>query len=122
MSSPIRSPLVREYPAPERAPGRVTARRRKPLRSHWLTGALICGLTGLSLLALRHYYHVEQQLRDVRARRAEIQAQLEAAEQRNAHLRQRLQQVTSDSYMELKARDLGFIYPNERVYQKAANR
>lgn len=93
-------------------------RKRRSLKRHWLTGALVCvavGLTGRTAVSI---FETEQRIHDVQVQRQEIEQQIQEAKQRNASLQSELDRVSSDSYREVMAKQLGFVHPNETVYQK----
>ena len=46
-----------------------------------------------------------------------MEAELKALQEKNQRLSETLERVTSDESMELKAKQLGFTWPDERVYQ-----
>lgn len=110
------TPQVRELEY-DIAPAPV--RRQKPnlLKRHWLSGAFMFGLVGISAYTGVFLYRVEQRLNAATAVRQEVESELDSARRANADLQTELKRVTSDEYMELSAKKQGFVYPNEKVSQ-----
>lgn len=94
-------------------------RQRKSLKRHWLTAAFIFLLVAASTWMAWHLYGVKARLNQVRASRGDLEAQLSVARRSNERLAADLNRVTDESYMELAAKSLGFVYPQEAVYQPA---
>lgn len=105
-----------------RAPASGRRQKRNPLRRHWLSGALIFGVVGLAAYTGMQLYQADIKLQQVRATRAQLEARLQEERLRNQTLVTHLAQVTSDPYMELLAREMGFIYPGETIYQKGTGK
>jgi len=99
------------------APAPVRRPRGNPLRRHWLTGALVVGLVGAISFTGMQVYRAELHLQEVRTSRAQVEAQLKEARLKQSRLEETLEKVTSDEYMELKAKEMGYTKPNEQVYQ-----
>lgn len=91
--------------------------KRNPLRRHWLTGAFVVGLMGVISWTGLQVQRADQRLDQVRANRAMVESELREAREKNVRLHETLEQVTSDEYMELMAKKMGFTKPNEKVYQ-----
>ncbi|HYF93077.1 MAG TPA: septum formation initiator family protein [Symbiobacteriaceae bacterium] len=100
------------------APAPVRRPKRNLLRRHWLSGALIFVLAGLSVYSARSFFETEKQLTEVRARAAQLDQELSMKQRQVQALDDKLQQMTSDQYMEYLAKSMGYIYPGETVYQK----
>lgn len=100
------------------APRPVHRPKRSWLRRHWLSGAFVLTLAGVSTFAMRNFYETQAKLEQVRETRAQLEQQLEAAKRENEALEAKHKQVTSDAYMEQLAKKMGFVYKNETVYQK----
>ncbi|HWH70057.1 MAG TPA: septum formation initiator family protein [Candidatus Sulfotelmatobacter sp.] len=100
------------------APAPVRRPKRNLLRRHWLSGALIFALVGISVYSGKSFFQTEQQLKEVRARAAALDQELEMKQRQSKALDDKLQQMTSDQYMEYLAKSMGYIYPGETVYQK----
>jgi cell division protein FtsB len=114
MNSPTPHEVEFEAPVPVRRP------KRNWLRRHWLTGALIFGLVGFVGYLGRELLAIESRLEQARQTRQELEVRLQEARRRNEELKENLAKVKQDSYMELMARSLGFVYPHETVYQQGA--
>ena len=114
MNAPQRTP--REFN--EDAPGPVHRRKRNLLRRHWLTGAFICGVMAIMGHSGVQLYQTETKLDDVRAQHRELDGRIAEARRRSASLQADLDRVSSDANREVMAHQLGFIRPNETVYQK----
>lgn len=115
------APRVREYPN-EHAPGPVRRQKGNLLRQHWLTGAFVFGLLGITTFTGVHFYQTELRLADIRDERAQWDQKVEDARRQNDTLKQEINRVTSDPYMELKAKTMGYVYKNESVYQSTAGK
>ncbi len=104
-----------EREAAAREPGRRA--RGNPLRRHWLSGALITAVgAALSCLALELYV-AKLELQRALAVQAQVEAELQALREKKRRLTETLERVTSDESMELKAKQMGFTWPDEQVYQ-----
>lgn len=99
--------------APE--PGRRA--RGNPLRRHWLTGALIAAVGAVLSFAALELYEARMQLEHALQAQAQVESELRALQEKNRRLSETLERVTSDESMELKAKQLGFTWPDEQVYQ-----
>lgn len=102
------------------APGPVRRPKGNPLRRHWLTGAFVVGLVGVLSFTGLQVYEADQRLNEVRQTRSQVEAELKAARETNARLEETLEKVSSDEYMELMAKKMGFTKPNEKVYQTSS--
>lgn len=96
-------------------PGRRA--RGNPLRRHWLTGALIAAVGAVLSLAALELYEARVQLENALRAQAKVEAELRALQEKNRRLSETLERVTSDESMELKAKQLGFTWPDEQVFQ-----
>jgi|GEM_PF-1368075 len=119
MSAPRRVPrethVTEHRPAPT-AP--VTVRpKRNLLRRHWLTGASIFLALGVAAYTGMHYYDGYLRLSQVESERLSMQVKLQEAQAKQQNLQDRLGRVKSDEYMEYMAKSMGFVYPQETVYQ-----
>ena len=111
------APQRRGDEAAVNAPVPVRRTKGNPLRRHWLTGAFVVVLMGVISFTGLQVYHAEQRLQQVHETRAQVELELKEARQKNARLKETLEKVTSDEYMELKAKEMGFTNQNEKVYQ-----
>lgn len=102
---------TRSAPVPVRRP------KGNPLRQYWLTGAFAMALVGVISVTGLQVFQADQDLKRVEADRAQVEAELRAARQKYSRLQETLDRVTSDEYMELTAKKMGFTKPNEKVYQ-----
>ncbi|HEY3369059.1 MAG TPA: septum formation initiator family protein [Symbiobacteriaceae bacterium] len=114
MNAPQRPP--REFY--EDAPVPVQRRKRNLLRRHWLTGAFICGVVVIMGRSSAQLYQTETKLQDVRVQHKELDARIDEARQRGATLQAELDRAGSAANLEVRAKQLGFIHPDETVYQK----
>jgi len=96
-------------------PGRRA--RGNPLRRHWLTGALFIAIGAVLSFAALELYEAKIELQQAVQVQAQVDAELKALQEKNQRLSETLQRVTSDESMELKAKQLGFTWPDEKVYQ-----
>lgn len=96
-------------------PGRRA--RANPLRRHWLTGALFIAVGAVLSIGVLELYQAELELQQALQEQARVEAELKALQEKNQRLSETLERVTSDESMELKAKQLGFTWPDERVYQ-----
>lgn len=99
------------------AAGTVRRRHRNMVRQHWLTAALVFALIGAGGYSGLHLYQLQERLENVRASRLQLQEQLQESKRIYSRMENDLSRVTDDSYMELMAKALGFVYPQETVYQ-----
>lgn len=116
------APGLREYrsqPHEKHAPALVRRQKRSLLRRHWLTGAFVFGLFVMAGYTATHLYHADQRLREVRESREQLAAKAQDSRWRNQNLQDELGRVTSDAYMILKAKEMGFVFPEEQVYHKS---
>lgn len=111
------APYWRAAEATMNAPAPVRRPKGNPLRRHWLTGAFVVGLMGVISLTSLQVYQADQRLEQVHETRARVEAELKEARQKKARLQENLEKVTSDEYMELKAKEMGFTKQNEKVFQ-----
>lgn len=111
MSAPTRRETRRS------AAGSVRRRHRNMVRQHWLTAALVFALIGVGGYSGLHLYQLQERLESVRASRLQLEQQLQESKGIHSRLESDLSRVTDDSYMELMAKALGFVYPQETVYQ-----
>lgn len=110
-----RAAYVMDAPVPVRRP------KRNLLRRHWLTGAFVFGIVGLTAYTGVRLYQVDARLQQVQATRLQIEEQIQEAQQRKEYLQAELAKVSGDAQMELKAKDMGFYFPGETVYQKGTS-
>ncbi len=96
-------------------PGRRV--RGNPLRRHWLTGALITAVGAVLSFAALELYEAKVELQQALQVQAQVEAELKALQEKKQRLSETLERVTSDESMELKAKQLGFTWPDEQVYQ-----
>lgn len=100
----------------------VRRQKAKLLHKHWLTVASIFTLLGaFGFLGVR-FYQTEQALQQVRTARGQWEARLVEARQTNQRLQVQLNKAKDDSNMELAAKGMGFIYPQESMYQANSGR
>lgn len=99
------------------AAGTVRRRHRNMVRQHWLTAALVFALVGVGGYSGLHLYQLQARLDTVRSSRLQLDQQLQESKRLHARLESDLSRITDDSYMELMAKALGFVYPQETVYQ-----
>jgi cell division protein FtsB len=116
----MKSPTFGEHR--QGAPAPVKKQKRNLLRRHWLSGALAFTILGLAAYTGGHVYRVESKLRQVRATRVEIQARVAEESRRKESLGSQLSKVASDAYMEKLAKEMGFVYPGDTVYQKGTGK
>lgn len=102
------------------APAPVRRQRKHLLRQHWLTGAFVLVLSGVSLLAGRNFLDTEHELRQARQLNAELEQKIQETKRKKELLDQQIQQAKSDEYMELQARKHGFIKATETMYQQGS--
>jgi cell division protein FtsB len=114
MSSPKQREFHNEeqFYAPAPAP-----RKRSFLRRHWLTGAFVMTMVMVAGFAGKTFLDTEAKLHDARQERAVYEDKLEEAKRKNQALSQDLKQLSSDEYMEMMAKKLGYVNANETVYQ-----
>lgn len=108
----------RQPPAEPASPSKPVRRSKgNALRRNWLTGALVIGVMGFITVMGLEVYQAELRLQEALQTQAQVDAELQALQEKNQRLRETLQRVTSPESMELKAKQLGFTYENEQVYQ-----
>ncbi|HEY8346241.1 MAG TPA: septum formation initiator family protein [Symbiobacteriaceae bacterium] len=90
---------------------------RSLVRRHWLTGVFVFSIVGLVAYSGQYLYRTEVRLREIRTTRMQLEAQLAEEMRRNQMLQARLAEITSDAYMEVLAKEMGYVYPGETVYQ-----
>lgn len=112
------APIGGEFHQEEREPAPVPRRKRGSLRRHWLTGALLFGSFGLAIFTGSFLYDAYQERLEREAVRLELEAEIAGARRENQYLREKLVRMTDDAYMEQMARQLGYGYANETLYQK----
>jgi hypothetical protein len=100
----------------------VRRAKGNPLRRHWLSGALVAAVVGVLSFAVMELYEAEQELNRALQVQAQVEAELRTVQEKNRRLSETLERVTSHESMELKAKQLGFIWPDEQVYQTAPTR
>jgi len=100
----------------------VRRAKGNPLRRHWLSGALIAAVLGALSFAFMELHEAQVELSRARQVQAQVDAELKALQEKNRRLSETLERVTSPESMELKAKQLGFIWPDEQVYQTAPAR
>lgn len=116
------TPGLREYRSQvheKHAPALVRRQKRSLLRRYWLTGAFVFSLFVMAGYTATHLYHADQRLREVRESRDQLAAKAQEARWQNQNLQGELGRVTGDAYMILKAKEMGFVFPEEQVYQKS---
>ncbi|HWI62661.1 MAG TPA: septum formation initiator family protein [Symbiobacteriaceae bacterium] len=104
------------------APAPVRRPKRNLLRRHWLSGALLFALAGLTVYSGKSFFETEQQLKEVRARATQLDQEIALKQRQSKALDDKLQQMTSDQYLEYLAKTMGYVYPNETVYQKGSGK
>jgi cell division protein FtsB len=104
------------------APAPVKRQKRNLLRRHWMSGALVFAAFGIAAYTGVHVYGVESRLSEVRAARLELDARVQEEQRRNQTLDSQLAKVAGDPYMEKLAKEMGFVYPGETVYQKGTGK
>ncbi|MDF2626768.1 MAG: hypothetical protein K0R39_599 [Symbiobacteriaceae bacterium] len=109
---------IDDHQADSGAPGPVRRPKRNALKRHWLSGALIIALGAVSVVSLKSFYATEQQLEAVNARAAQLDQEIETKQRQVKALDDKMSQMTSDQYLEYLAKTMGYVYPNETVYQK----
>lgn len=102
------------------APAPVRRPKRSALKRHWLSGALILSLAAVSVVSAKSFYATEQQLAAVNARAAQLDDEIEMKQRQVKALNDKIEQISSDAYLEYLAKTMGYVYPNETVYQKGA--
>jgi len=95
----------------------VRQQKGRLLRKHWLTAASIFALMGAAAFIGVRFYQTEQALREVRLSRAQWETRLSEARQTNQRLETQLAKAKDDVNMELAAKAMGFIFPQERIYK-----
>jgi hypothetical protein len=96
--------------------------KRRSWRRYWLTwvGLLgVCGLLGWMGLSLAR---VEAQLREVRRDREALQRQVAEKRRYYERLQEDAKLQKTDEFMELMAKAMGYVYPNEQVYQSGTRK
>lgn len=106
---------AREYRQHAAVP--VRRQKGKLLHKHWLTVASIFALMGAAGFLGVRFNQTEQALQQVRTAQAQWEARLSEARQTNQRLQVQLNKAKDDSNMELAAKGMGFVYPQESVYQ-----
>jgi cell division protein FtsB len=114
------APTHREFQ--ERASVPVRRQRRNLLRRHWMSGALLFSVLGVMGYTGTNLYRAQLRLQQVSSTRAELEVRLLEERRRNETLTSQLTKVTSDPYMEKLAKEMGFVYPGESVYQHGAGK
>ncbi|MBP2019886.1 cell shape-determining protein MreC [Symbiobacterium terraclitae] len=118
----MRAPRRRDASTVTAAPTPVRRAKGNPLRRHWLSGALVAAVVGVLSFAVMELYEAEQELNRALQVQAQVEAELRTVQEKNRRLSETLERVTSHESMELKAKQLGFIWPDEQVYQTAPTR
>lgn len=95
---------------------------RSLIRRYWMSGVLVFGMAGLMIYGGKYLYRTELRLQEVRLTRLELEAQLEEERRRNQLLQAQLEKMTSDEFMEVMAKEMGFVYPGETVYRTGPRR
>lgn len=108
------TPKPREYRGNAAAQVR---QQRNSLRRHWLSAALVFLFAGLCGYMGYNLHNVNSRLAETQAQRVGLVNELKSARRQNERLTSDLSRVTDDSYMELMAKAMGFIYPQEAVHQ-----
>jgi cell division protein FtsB len=102
------------------APAPVRRPKRNALKRHWLSGALIFALAAVSVVSAQSFRATEQQLKAVNARAEQLDQDIEMKQRQVKALDDKIEQISSDAYLEYLAKTMGYVYPNETVYQKGA--
>lgn len=102
------------------APAPVRRPKRNALKRHWLSGALILSLAAVSVVSAKSFYATEQQLKLVNARAEQLDQEIEMKQRQVKALDDKIEQISSDAYLEYLAKTMGYVYPDETVYQKGA--
>lgn len=97
-------------------------RKARLVRRHWLTGAFVLILVGGVVGVSARIVSTELELRQAQKTRKQLQAQVEEERAKNQLLQSKVSSVTDDQYMELVAKAMGYVYPEESVYQEGAPR
>jgi len=117
---------LKEHPAYDQdsfaAPAPVRRPKRNALKRHWLSGALIFALATVSVYSGKSFFQTERELEGVRARAAQLDQEIELKQRQVKALEDKVQQMSSDQYLEYMAKSMGYVYPNETVYQKGAGK
>lgn len=116
----MNTPTVRELR--DKAPAPVRRQKKNLLRRHWLSGALFFGLLGFMGYTGMNLYEAELKLQEVRKTRAELDEAILESRHKNQQLKEQLQRVSEDAFMELMAKNMGFAYPNETMYQTGSDK
>ena len=113
----MRAPSRRDASTVTAAPPPVRRAKGNPLRRHWLSGVLVVAVLGVLSFAVMELRQAEQELSRALQQQAQVEAELRAMQEKNRRLSETLERVTSAESMELKAKQLGFVWPDEQVYQ-----
>jgi cell division protein FtsB len=100
------------------APERVRRTKLSGFRRYWLSGALILVACGVSTYTLSYLFKAQAKLVVARASRAQLEDKLRDERQKNRNLVAQLSTVTTNESMELAAKNTGFVFPNETIFQK----
>jgi uncharacterized protein HemX len=100
------------------APERVRRTKLSGLRRYWLSGALILVACGVSTYTLSYLFQAQAKLAVARASRTQLEDKLQEERQNNRNLVAQLSTVTTNGSMELAAKNSGFVFPNETIFQK----
>lgn len=96
--------------------------KKRGWRRYWLTWvSLLCagGLLGWVGLAL---VGVESRLSEVAAQRVAMEKQVSDKRRQYERLQEDAKLQQTDEYMELMAKQLGFTYPGEQLYQSGTRK
>lgn len=102
------------------APAPVRRPKRNLLRRHWLSGALLFALAGLTVYSARSFFETETQIKQVQSRAAALDQEIEMKQRQLKALDDKIQQMSSDQYMEYLAKTMGYVNQNETLYQKGS--
>lgn len=121
MSSPTPIPTLGVNERKRNATATVRRQRGSLLRRHWLTAAFVFGLVGLITYIGTEFYEAEAKLARARETRAQVEDRLADARRQNQRLKVEIAKVTDDAYLEVMAKAMGFVYPQETPYQLSGN-
>lgn len=113
MNAPPLGAYEQQVATPVRRP------KQNVLRRHWLTGALICTVVGFCGYLGLEFHRVEVRLAEKREARAQLDEQVREARRTGQKLETEIARVTDDRYREYMAKSMGFVHPQETVYQAA---
>lgn len=71
----------------------------------------------LSIVLTIQTFNLKEKNQDLNDKKAALQVTLDIQKQRKEDLEQQRIYVQTDKYIEEKAKDLGYIYPNETIFK-----